>query len=168
MGTAYVQLNPNAAEFLGSVFPQRDKKNGTNIPVPVLWFDAALDEAAFWRVRLPAYSSGNITARWGWYADTASSGDVVGELAIAAITPNTDTQDIETDALATAQSDTDSHLGTTAQRLHDQTTTISNLDSHADGDDVVVRFRRLGSSSGSDTMSGDMGLVYILLSYTTA
>jgi len=167
LGTAYVQLKPNAAEYLATVFPQRDKKNGTNIPVPVLWFDAAADEAAFWRFRVPGYTSGNLTLEILWEADTASSGDVVWGAAIAAITPNTDTQDVETDALATENTATDTHLGTTGQRLHSISITISNLDSLADGDEVALRIRRVGSS-GSDTMTGDAGLISAQLSYTIA
>lgn len=167
MGTAYIQLDPFSAEFLGTVFPQRDRKLGTNIPVPLLAYDAAADEAAFWRFIATGYSSGNLTLDLYWYADTASSGDVVWGAAIAAITPNTDSQDIETDALATENTATDSHLGTTGQRLHHVAITITNLDSIADGDEVVLRIRRLGSN-GSDTMTGDACLVQARLSYTTA
>ena len=61
---------------------------------------------------------------------------------------------VETDALATETTVTDSHLGTTGQRVHSASITISNLDSLADGDDVALRFGRLGSN-GSDTMAGD-------------
>lgn len=167
MGTAYVTLKPNGASFLGSTFPQLDKINGTNIPVPNLAYDAAADEAAFWRFIATGYASGNVTCDIYWYADTASSGDVVFGGALACITPNTDTQDIETDALATETTGTDSHLGTTGQRLHLHTLTLSNLDSIADGDEVAFRLRRLGSS-GSDTMTGDCRVVMVRLSFTTA
>lgn len=167
MGTAHVQLDPFSAEFLATAFPQRDKKNGTNIPVPLLAYDAGADEAAFFRFRVPGYSSGNLTVEVLWYADTASSGDVVFGGAIAAITPNSDTQDIETDALATENTVTDTHLGTTGQREHSATITVSNLDSLADGDEVTFRLRRLGTN-GSDTMTGDACVVGVLVSYTTA
>lgn len=167
MGTAYVTLKPNAAAFLGSTFPQRLNTLGTNIPVPGLAYDAAADEAAFWRFIATGYASGNISADIYWEADNATSGDVVWGAAIACITPNTDSQDIETDSLATENTVTDTHLGTTGQRLHLCTITISNLDSIADGDEVAIRIRRVGSS-GSDTMSNDAILVAVRLSYTTA
>jgi hypothetical protein len=167
MGTAYVPIKPNAAAFLATTFPQLDKVNGTNIPVPILKYDAAADEAAFWRFVATGYSTGNLTLDIWWYADTATANDVVWGGAIAAITANTDSQDIETDALATENTVTDTHLGTTGQRLHLCTITISNLDSIAADDEVVLRIRRVGAN-GSDTMTGDACLVQARLSYTTA
>ena len=167
MATATLMFHPESAQFLGSTFPQLDKINGTNIPVPQLKYDAAADEAAFWRFIATGYSSGNLTLTIFWYADTATSGDIVWGGAIAAITANTDTQDVETDALATENTVTDTHLGTTGQRLHSCDITISNLDSLASGDDVVLRIRRVGSS-GSDTMTGDAAFVLATLTYTTA
>lgn len=167
MATASFDLQPEAAQFLATVFPQLTKVNGTNHPVSALAYDAGADEAAFWKFIATAYASGNLTLDLYWYADTASSGDVVWGAAIACITPNTDSQDIETDALATENTATDSHLGTTGQRLHHVAITISNLDSIAAGDHVVIRIRRVGSN-GSDTMTGDAALVKAVLSYTTS
>lgn len=154
MATVFNPISPGEAEFLATAFPQV-VKGGTNFPVLGLAFDAAADEAAYFPLDVSKYGSGNLTLDLDWYADTASTGDVVWEAAIAAITPNTDTQDVETKALATAQTVTDSHLGTTGQRAHRATITISNLDSLAARDNVFLRVRRLGSSSGSDTMAGD-------------
>lgn len=165
MATVYQTLYPESAAFLATVFPQIVKPLGTNFPVPGLAYDAAADEAAFFRIRSVRYGSGNITADIDWYADSASSGDVVFGVAISVITPNTDTQDIETDAFATENTVTDSHLGTTNQRLHRATVTVSNLDSLAADDHVVVRVRRVGSN-GSDTMTGDAIVSLITLSYS--
>jgi hypothetical protein len=165
MGTVYRELPPEAAQFKTSTFPQYSKVDGTNFPVTGLYFDAAADEAAFWKLQALQYGSGNLTFDIEWYADTASSGDVIWEVAIAAITPESDTQDIETKAFATAHSVTDSHLGTTGQRTHRATITISNLDSLANRDNLFVRVKRLGSS-GSDTMTGDAVLTMAILSYS--
>lgn len=165
MGTVYQQLTPEAAAFLATVFPQLNKFNGTNFPVTALAYDAAADEAAFWKVEAINYGSGNLTLDIEWYADTATSGDVVWGASIAAITPDTDTQDVETKALATENTATDTQLGTTAQRLQRQAITISNLDSLANRDEVWIRIRRVGSS-GSDTMTGDAIFVLAVLSYS--
>lgn len=167
MGTASIVLPPEAASFLNATFPQFLRTAGTNYPVTGLAYDAAADEAAFWKFNPIGYTTGNLTLTIEWYADTASSGDVVWGAAIAAITANTDTQDIETDGLATENTATDSHLGTAGQRLHSIAITISNLDSIADGDDCFIRIRRTGSS-GSDTMTGDAILERAILQYTTA
>lgn len=157
MATVHNPIHAAEAEFLSSVFPQV-VKGGASVPVLGLAFDAAADEAAFFRVDVSKYASGNPSLDVDWYADTASTGDVVWEVALAAVTPNTDTQDVEAKALAAAQTVTDSHLGTTGQRLHRASVTVTNLDSVAAGDEVWLRVRRLGSS-GSDTMAGDAVLV---------
>jgi hypothetical protein len=138
---------------------------GTNITVQSLKFDAATDEACAFVFDAILYGSGNLTVGIAWYADTASSGNVVWGASIAAITPDTDTQDVETDAWATENTVTDSHLGTTGQRLHRASITLSNLDSLTARDQCWLRIRRLGTD-GSDTMAGDAQLVAVTLSYS--
>jgi len=165
VATVYHFMSPLGARFLASTFPQLKGIAGSNFPVVGLFYDAAADEAAFWPLVATNYGSGNLTAKVFWYADTASSGDVMWGAAISAITANTDTQDIETDGLATENTATDSHLGTTGQRLHEIDITISNLDSVASGDFVHLRVRRVGSN-GADTMTGDAALVGVRLSYS--
>lgn len=168
MATVYTQLLPEEAQFLGSAFPQYLKTNGTNIPVSGLAYDATTDEAAFWKLIARNYGSGNLTLDLHWYADTASSGTVAWEVQIAALTADTDTQDIETDGLATVQRSSDTHLGTTNQRLHKHSVTISNLDSLANGDYLIVRIARDANDTGGggDTMTGDAILVLAELSWS--
>lgn len=163
--TVSVQLDPAGATLRSSAFPALVQANGTNIPVRGLAFDAASLEAVFFRFRAVDYSSGNLTVDLAWYADTASSGAVVWGAAIAAITPNTDTQDVETDALATAATTTTSHLGTTGQRLHRTSVTISSLDSLAADDNVALQVYR-DAANGSDTMTGDAILAGVTVSWT--
>lgn len=165
MATVFRDFYPIGARFLTSTFPQLKAIAGTNFPVVGLFYDAAADEAAFWPWVATNYGSGNLTCKVFWYADTASSGDTVWGAAISAITANSDTQDIETDGLATENTATDSHIGTTGQRLHEIDITISNLDSIASGDFMHLRVRRVGSN-GSDTMTGDAALVGVRLSYS--
>lgn len=162
--TAYVELKPEEAQFLGSAFPAYSKVNGTNFPVSGLSYDAATDEEAFWKFRAIGYTSGNLTLDLYWYADNATTGDVIFNARIAVITPNTDTQDVETDALATANTVTDTHLGTTGQRLHQATITISNLDSLAADDVVWIGIARDANAAG-DTMANDAILTLAVLSY---
>jgi hypothetical protein len=143
-----------------TAFPGLVRANGTNIPVSGYAFDAATAETLFFRFRASDYVSGNIAVDLDWYADTASSGAVMWGAQIAAITPNTDTQDIETDALATQATVTTTHLGTTGQRLHRSTITISSLDSIATDDNVVLAIQRVAANA-ADTMAGDAILVYV-------
>jgi len=163
--TVVVQLDPAGGAMRSTAFPALVQANGTNIPVRGLAFDAASDEAAFFRFRTANYDSGDLTVDLAWYADTASSGAVVWGAAIAAITPNTDTQDVETDSLATASTTTTTHLGTTGQRLHRTSVTVSNLDSVDSDDHVVLQVYR-DADNGSDTMAGDAILVGVSVSWT--
>jgi hypothetical protein len=165
MATVFNLLLPEEAQFLAANFPQLSKVNGSNFPVAGLAYDATTEEAAFWKFIATNYGSGNLTLTVYWYADTATSGDVIWGAAIAAITPNTDTQDVETDGLATANTVTDSHLGTTGQRVHSADITISNLDSLANGDLVFIRIYR-DADAGGDTMTGDAILLAARLSYS--
>lgn len=138
---------------------------GTNMPVSALAFDAATEEDIFFRFVATSYGSGNVTVRVYWYADSASSGDVIFGAALSCITPNTDTQDVETDAFATANTVTDTHLGTTGQRLHSADITVSNLDSLAAGDHVTMRFYR-DADAGGDTMTGDALVTFVTVEYS--
>lgn len=143
-------------------FPAITRANGTNIPVSGYAFDAAAIESLFFRFRASDYTSGDVAVSLDWYADSASTGDVVWGAQLAAITPDTDTQDVETDGLPTVTTVTDSHLGTTGQRLHRCTITLTGaaLDSLAAQDHAVLCVTRQ-ASNGADTMAGDAVLTYV-------
>lgn len=167
MATVALYLAPEEGGFAASAFPQFLKNLGTNFPVTGLAYDGAgsTAERAYWKFQPIAYGSGNITCDILWYADSGTTGAVVWEAALAAITPDVDTTDVETKAFATAQQVTDTHLGTTAQRLHKATITISNLDSVAAGDEAWLRVSRLPADAG-DTMTVDAILTSVRLSYS--
>ncbi len=165
MATVKIALPPAAFIPASSNGAQFKVNAGTNFPVNALAFDASTAESVYAAFRAASYGSGNLTLTLAWYADTASSGDVVWGAQIAAITPDTDTQDVETKSFATASTVTDSHLGTTGQRLHSCSITISNLDSLAANDRVDLRIYR-DSAAGGDTMAGDALLTMAELSYS--
>jgi hypothetical protein len=165
VATVVQQFDVGAAQFLATSAPALVKTNGTNFPVWGLAYDAAAAENAYWMTRAVTYGSGNVTVDLDWYADTATSGVVRWGVQIAAVTPDTDTQDIETKALATAQTADDTHLGTTGQRLHRAVVTVSNLDSLAANDDVWVKVYR-DAANVADTLAGDAILVGVTVSYS--
>lgn len=165
MATVTQEFDPTSAAFRTTIAAAPVQANGTNIPVRGLAFDASTEEEAWFRFIATSYGSGNLTVTFYWYADTASSGDVIWGAAIAAITPDTDSQDIETDSLATASTSTDTHLGTTGQRLHQIAVTVSNLDSLAAGDQVALRVYR-SAAAGGDTLTSDCILVGLTVSYS--
>lgn len=164
MATITHYLDAESGQFLSSTFPQ-PTKNGSNFPALGLAYDAAADEAAFWRFEAVNYGSGNLTLTLWWYADTATSGVARWGGVLAAITPTADTQDVETKALATEATVDATHLGTVGQRLHQHTITISSLDSLAAGDVVWLRIRRIGSHA-NDTMTGDAILIGAKVAYS--
>lgn len=165
MATVRQDLFPEEAQFLASTFPAFDRELGTNFPVARLLYDPSADEAAFWKCEALAYGSGNITLDIDWYAVNATTGAVRWGVALAAITPETDSQDVSTKSFATEHTVDDSHLGTTSKRLHRATVTVSNLDSLAGGDEFWLRIRRIGSHA-NDTMANDAALSMIRLAYS--
>jgi hypothetical protein len=165
VATVYHQWPAAAAALPAATFPQLVKAAGTNFPVPGYAFDAAADETFYFDFSAENYGSGNVTVEVWWYADTATSGVVRWSAAIAAITPDTDSTDIETKAFGTAATFDDTHLGTTGQRLHRAPIAVSSLDSLASRDDVRLRVQRVGSN-GADTMTGDAIAVRVTASYS--
>ena len=165
MATVYQPLEPAGAMLRPTAFAPVVQATGTNGPVRALAFDASTEESAFFRFPAVRYGSGNLSVQVDWYADSATSGNVIWGAQIAAITPNTDTQDVETDSFATAATSTDTHLGTTGQRLHRITVTVSSLDSLTADDDVLLRFYRDADAAG-DTLSGDALVTALLVSYS--
>lgn len=167
LGTVRQYLAPEEAVFAATAFPAYKVYPGTNFPVSGLAFDGAGStiERAYWKFEPTNYGSGNITCDVIFYNDLSTAGACVWEACLAAITPDTDSQDVETKTFATAQTVTKSHPGTTAQRLQKATITISSLDSIAAGDEVWLRVSRLQTDAG-DTSTADMILTSVRLSYS--
>lgn len=155
-----IQLPVSNASFYGGAGlapPNYTRVLSTN-PAPVmgLAFDPTTDEGCFWAFQVSGYTSGNLSLVIPWYADTATSGTVTWAARIQAITADSDSQDVETDAMATVNFVQDTHIGTVGQRLHQCTITISNLDGLADGDWVRLELRRDAAGvNAADTMTGD-------------
>ncbi len=166
MATVRIQLPPQAFIPASSNGAQFKVIDGSAFPVTSLAFDGATAESVFSVFRVVTYGSGNLTLTLNWYADSGTSGDVIWGAAIACITPDSDSQDIETKTLATETTVTDSHLGTTAQRLHTCAITISNLDSIASGDFVALKLQRRAADGGDTLNSVDALLVMAELSYS--
>jgi hypothetical protein len=165
MATIVRDLFPGPYALPTTAFAAPDVIQGTNFSFPVLRFDAATDENAYFPFRLHNYGSGNITIDLDWYADTASSGDCKWAGRIAAITPNSDADDIEGKAFATFADVTTTHLGTTGQRLHRSTVTLTATDAAVAGDMCWIRIQRDADAAG-DTMAGDALLVGATISYS--
>ncbi|GII63536.1 hypothetical protein Skr01_36210 [Sphaerisporangium krabiense] len=165
MATVRLNFDPELAQFAASSFPAFDRVQGTNFPVTRLLFDPGATETAYFKFEAVNYGSGNLTCDIIWYAVNATTGVVRWEVALAAITQESDSQDVETKAFATALTVDDTHLGTTSKRLHKATITISNLDSIAAGDECWLRVSRLGGHA-NDTLVNDVAVTEVRLSYS--
>lgn len=167
MGTVVHALTPFDASFPGANPAGFKVVAGTNFPVESLAFDASTEETCYFKFRAVKYAGGDVTVRLRWYADTASSGGVAFGASVAAITPNTDTQDIETKAFDTETVGTDSHIGTTGQRLHETTITVpaADTDGMAEDDWCVLRLARKVADGGDD-MTGDAHVVACDIEYS--
>jgi len=162
-----IPLPIEAAAIHGSdASPQIKRISATNNPAHnVLAFDAATIEAVWWKFIATGYSSGNLTLDLYWLSESATSGAVVWGGQISAVTPESDTENMLQATPGGEQTVTDSHLGTTAQRLMKASLTISNLDSLAAGDLVTLKLRRV-ADNGSDTLASDAILVAASVSYS--
>lgn len=165
MATVPRELHPDEAKFGSAAFPQLLKNNGSNGPVSWLAYDAAATETAYWELTAFSYGSGSLTLDIVWGAATATSGVVRWEAAVAAIRPETASQDPETKAYATASTVDDTHLGGTAKRLMRATITISAVDGLAANDEMWLRIARIGGNA-ADTLAGDAWLHRAILSYS--
>ena len=165
MATVVQGLSLDSAKFQTSGFPQVIPVQGTNFPiVGALGFDATAVESCYWRIYPVNYGSGSVTVTVEWYADTATSGAVTFRANFAAITPNVDTQNVETKALGSDNSASDTNL-TNAQQAHSFDIVASNVDSMADGDWVWLRLQRV-PTDGGDTMIGDAIVTGVMISYS--
>lgn len=133
---------------------------------PYLTFDAATDELCVQGFILPDDYVGTPVVEVQWGAASATTGDVVWSAEIMAATPNSDTADHGTDSFGTANTVTDSHLGTTAGRLHEASIALTtDTDSMAAGDSVDIRLRR-DADNVSDTLAGDVYVWKVRFTYS--
>ena len=168
MATIRQYLAPEEATIRSTTgFPQFVRNDGTNFGVTGLAYDGAgtNQEIAYWKFEPAGYGSGDLTVDLVWYAASGTSGSVDWAAAVAAITPNTDTEDVLTAAFGNAPAVTANHLGTTARRLHKTTVTIttSDLDSMAAGDECWLKVMR---NPITDTLTADAIITSVRLSYS--
>ena len=149
-----------------TVPPEQVRLEGTNFPeFGYAFADATNDEIMYSeRLFIPNYGSGNVSALVDWRSRTGqTTGAVVLGAALSVLTPG-DAQSVATDAFATENTQTTTVSGT-ASALNRTTITISNLDSLAANDSLVLRIARK-QSNGSDTMTGDCIIEGVTLQYS--
>ena len=148
------------AQFPNTNAPALNRVNGTNAGVYSLAYDDTTSEEATWQLLTNAYAAGNLRFRFKWHAATATTGAIVLRVRLSALTGNTDSTSIEARTFGTAVQAADTHLGTTAERVHTfdiDLDSAAELNSMAADDDVIVGVARLPADAG-DTMAGDLEL----------
>lgn len=167
MSTVVQDLFPGPYALPASAFAAPAVMAGAHFPLPVLRFDASTDESVYLFWRAHNYGSGDLSIDLEWYAESETTGDVVWEAAVAAVTPNLDAVDIEAKSFGAAATATDTHLGTTAKRLHRVTIALpeSDLDALVAGDWCVLRIARDANAAG-DTLAADALLARVLIHYS--
>lgn len=134
---------------------------------PVLDFDAAIDESAVFRGIMPRhYAGGGVTVRLIWAATSATSGTCRWSVAFERLADaDTQTDDLDTDSFATAQTTGVSPPAGNAGQL--QYTDIAftdgaQMDSIAVGEMFRLKIMRdADGTSGTDDMAGDAELVMV-------
>lgn len=136
--------------------------------IPVLSFaGASTDNTAYTTVALRNYGSGNLTLTVEWTGDTDTTGNVVRwGAAIAVITPNTDSTAVGSPSFGTAVEVNDTHLGTTATRVHTVDITGLTASGLADGDMLFIQLYREASDTGNDTYADEAYVPRCVLSYS--
>jgi len=148
MATRFI-FTPYAAEFPSTNFPQLQLVNRR----PVLSFDAAANETAYWTAVVPQGWTGTITALIYYIMASATSGDVDIDVAVEAVT-DADALDLDaTTSFDTVNSTDNTTVPGTAGYMDVVSVTMTNNDSSAAGD--YIRFS-LARDAVSDTGAGDM------------
>jgi hypothetical protein len=126
---------------------------------PVLAFDAATDEYAYWTAIAPQNLSGTITVVIYYFMASAVSGAVYVQTALEAITSG-DALDLDASTSFGADNTVGDSVPATAGYMSGQLLTVSNADSIMPGDLFRLRFNRDADNAG-DNASGDMYVLAI-------
>lgn len=142
-------------------------KSSASAPGPYflqLAFDASTKEQANWGFRMPSDYASAPAMKVQYKMTSATTGAVVFEGRIAAITSG-DATDADAKAFATTNTVTDTVAGT-AGFMKEASVTLTNADSVAAGDFVVAYLSR-DAANGSDTATGDCEVIAVAITYTT-
>lgn len=173
MATGSILLSPGAAILpdgsASNAAPAVQRvKSSASAPSPYflqLAFDATTEEQVCWSFRMPADYASAPVVKVQYKMASATSGGVAFEARVAAVSDG-DAQDVDAKAFAEANVGTATVPGT-AGHIDEVSITMTNADSVAAGDFVVVYLNR-DPAHASDTATGDCEVVAAALTYTTA
>jgi len=118
-----------------------------------------------WSFRMPADYSSAPVLKVQFKMVSATTGNVIIEGRLAAVTDG-DSQDVDAKAFGSANTSSATAVPGTAGFMKEISLTLTNADSVAAGDFVVVYLAR-DAANGSDTATGDMEVIGVAITYTT-
>ena len=143
-------------------------KSSAAAPTPYflqLAFDASTEEQAMWSFRMPADYASAPVLKVLYKMASATANGVVIEGRLAAVS-DPDAQDVDAKAFAAANTSSTSTVPGTAGHMNEISLSLTNADSVAAGDFVVVYLAR-DVAAGGDTATGDMEVIAVSIEYTT-
>lgn len=143
-------------------------KSSAGAPAPFFLqaaFDAASQELMHWSFRMPADYASAPVAKIQFKMASATTGNVVVGVRVAAISDG-DATDVDAKALAASNDSGAVAVPATAGFLKEVSIALATNDSLAAGDYVTIMFKRTAADV-NDTATGDLELIAFTLQYTT-
>lgn len=152
-------FTPLSAEFPTSAFPALSV-DGQNRPY--LAFDAANDETCYWSFIAPQGLTGTVTVVITYRMASATSGNIIWQAALEAITDGDATDTDAASSIGTQNSSATTAVPGTAGYIDQVSITMTNADSIAAGDYCRLAINR-DANNASDTAAGDAQILLVEL-----
>ncbi len=153
MATTRFPLTPESAHFPASNFPALSAINLR----PVLLFDAAADETAYWTFVAPQGLSGALSAKVHYICANATSGTAAWQAALEAITPG-DAFDLDAGTSFDTQNGNTGTVPATNGYEEMVSIPLTNDDGIAPGDLVRLAINR---DVSGDSVANDLALLLV-------
>ena len=167
--TGTIILPVQSAKITGAYVTHGDATQGAQIDAGDgnwrLLFDATTDEAAVWQFRIPQNYSSGLTAKIQYSMASGTANEVEFEVGVMAVTDG-DTADVGTDSIDTLNVGSATVPGTVGY-LDEISITLTNADSVAAGDYVVIYLSTDADDAANDDATGDREVVNFSIEYTT-
>lgn len=165
MANVYHYFDPLGAGISSSGIPEPVSIQPTTPANQATQWGLALATGEFFQHKFRAinYASGNVTVDIDWFSRSKSTANNCAFSAqICCVTPTTDSFDVTADAFATA-TQAQQTVAATGGRMYRTQVVVSNLDSLAQDDYVVLKVAR-ATPTGTD-MTGDAAVCLVTVSY---
>jgi len=149
MATTRFALTPESAHFPSTNFPALSSVNAR----PVLAYDAATQETAYWTIVAPQGLTGALSAIIHVFGNAAGTNATYWEVAVEAVTPG-DAVDLDSTTSFDTVNTGNVAMDTTQGEQVALTIALTNADSMAAGDYVRISVAR-DADNGSDDFAAD-------------